>query len=88
MDEQIPSDEEYRARAAMLRLLNTFGNDDQAAFVTTLDAVMKTDDQHIREVLSYLAGTTYGLFMVVHGLEITRAVIQRELNTAEDLAGL
>jgi hypothetical protein len=88
MPEQTTSNEDYRARAGMLRILDAFGSNNPAALPTALDAVMKTGDQHVREVFSYLAGTTFGLFIAVHGLEPTRAIIARELEAAEDLAGL
>lgn len=80
-----PTDD-YHARADMLRLLDAFGSDDPHDLDATLDAVLQAGD--VKKVLSYLLGTTYGLFVCTHGLEPTRDLIKRELAMAEDMEEL
>lgn len=79
-------DDDYHVRADMLRLLDAFGSDDPTEIDVTLDAVLQAGD--IRGVLSYLLGTTYGLFACFHGVEPTRDLIKRELAVAEDMEKL
>lgn len=78
--------DDYHVRADMLRLLDAFGSDDPFDLDATLDDVVQSGD--VKKVLSYLLGTTYGLFACFHGVEPTRDLIKRELAVAEDMEKL
>ena len=82
---ELPADD-YAVRADMLRLLNAFGNPDATAFDKALDNII--ENGNAREVLSYLTGTTYGLFVCFHGFKPTADLLKRELDVAEEMSKL
>lgn len=79
---------EYAQRAAGYRLLSAFTDPDPAVYGNALDAAIA--DPALRDIIGFLVGVSVGAFVLKNSGDLQAAVQQigRELQVAEDLAGL
>lgn len=79
--------DEYLVRAKVYRLLAAFPTQG-AAYSTALDEALA--DPQLRDTLSALVGVAFAGYIRLRDGDVAAAIelVQRELRTAEDLAGL
>lgn len=85
----------YHARAGMYRLLVAYGaltltDDPNAPSVYRAALKAMLADEHVTDIVTYLAGTAFGGYIEKYDGDVKAALatIVRELRAAEDLAGL